>query len=190
MKRNVRAILVVGLGMLCLVGTAQAHEGHHWGRGFSNASLQGKYVVSFHGWVSGGGVATGASLGPQNGAGLMTADGQGNFTGTQTANILYNSSGVPTAPSACGDSSTTPSDAICTYSLAGTYSVNLDGTGTTTATATPVTGSDCRCGPAAGVTTTGSLVMDSADDLTIVGTDPDMTVIAHAHRQGYQGYGD
>jgi hypothetical protein len=32
--------------------------------------------------------------------------------------------------------------------------------------------------------------MESANDLTIVGTDPDMTVIALAHRQAYQGYRD
>ena len=166
-----------------MVGIAQAMQGHHEGSGFSNASLQGKYVVSFHGWVSGGGGAvTGNSLGPQNGAGLLIADGHGNFTGTETANTLYNSNGVPTAPSACGGSSSNASDAICTYSLTGIYSVNSDGTGTTTAT--PVTGSDCRCGSSAGFTTTGSLVMESADDLTMVGTDLDATVIAHAHRQG------
>jgi hypothetical protein len=185
MKRNIEVMLVLGLGVLCLLGTVQAGENDYTPGGFSNASLHGKYVVSFHGWVSGGdGAVTGKSLGPQNGVGLLIADGHGHFTGTQTANILYNSNGVPTSPSACGGSSTGGSTAICTYDLTGTYTVKSDGTGTTTATATPVAGSDCRCGPSAGFTTTASFVMGSPDDLSIVGTDFDTTVIGYAHRQG------
>jgi hypothetical protein len=182
MKRNMGAILAAGFGVLVLVSGVEAWEGHHRGAGFSNASLQGNYVVSFQGWISGGGgTVTGTSLAPQNGTGLLIADGQGNFTGTETANILYNSGGVPTSPSACGGSSSSPSDTICSYNLTGTYSVNSDGTGTTSATATPVTGSDCRCG--SGSPTSGSFVMQSSDDVTMVGTDLDATVIAHAHRQ-------
>jgi len=46
MKTNVGAALVLSLGVLCFLGTAQAGGG----KGFSNASLQGKYVVSFQGW--------------------------------------------------------------------------------------------------------------------------------------------
>ncbi|MBV8359511.1 MAG: hypothetical protein JO189_16470 [Deltaproteobacteria bacterium] len=185
MKRNIGIMLVLGLGILCWLGTVQAGENDYKPSGFSNASLRGKYVVSFHGWVSGGdGAVTGHSLAPQNGVGLLIADGRGNFTGTQTANILYNSNGVPTSPSACGGSPISGSTAICTYDLAGTYTVKSDGTGTTTATATPVAGSDCRCGPLVGFTTTDSFVMESPDDLSIVGTDFDATVIGHAHRQG------
>jgi len=182
MKTNVGAALVLSLGVLCFLGTAQAGGG----KGFSNASLQGKYVVSFQGWVSGGdGDVTGASLGPQNGVGLLIADGKGNFTGTQTANILYNSNGNPTSGSACGGGAS--GDAVCTYNLAATYAVNSDGTGSTTATATPITGSDCRCGPAGGFTTTESFVMQSADELSFVGTDLDATVSGHARKQAKKG---
>jgi hypothetical protein len=185
MKRNVGAMLGLGLGILLMLSTVQAGDNDNKTGEFSNASLHGKYVVSFHGWVSGGGSAvTGQSLGPQNGVGLLIADGQGNFTGTQTANILYNSNGVPTSSSACGGSFTSGSTAICTDDLTGTYTVKSDGTGTTTATATPVAGSDCRCGPSTGFTTTASFVMASHEDLSIVGTDFDVTVAGHAHLQG------
>jgi hypothetical protein len=133
-------------------------------------------------FMAGSAAVTGQSLGPQNGVGLLIADGHGNFTGTQTANILYNSNGVPTAPSACGSSYSGASDAICTYHLTGTYAVHPDGTGTTTAMAMPVAGSDCRCG-SAGFITTESFVMESDGDLSIIGTDLDATVIGHAHKQ-------
>jgi hypothetical protein len=183
MKASVGTMLILSFGILIAAGIVQAGETDHNVRGFSNASLKGRYVVSFHGWVSGGGGAvTGQSLGPQNGVGLLIADGHGNFTGTETANILYNSNGVPTSPSACGGSPISSIDAICTYDLTGTYAVRSDGAGTTIATATPVAGSDCRCG-SAGFTTTESFVMESDDDLSIVGTDLDATVIGHAHRQ-------
>ncbi len=177
------AVLVSLLVFFASAGRADSHH-----RNFSNASLRGTYIVSFHGWVSGGGgTVTGQSLGPQNGVGVLKADGQGNFTGTETANILYNTNGNPTASSACGGSSTIPGDAICTTSLTGTYSVNPDGTGTTTATATPVAGSDCRCGPVSGFTTSNSFVMSTPEQLTIVGTDLDATVSGEAHRQGDGG---
>jgi len=185
LKTNIGLTLALSLGVLLVTAGVHAGEADHKHHPFSNESLHGKYVVSFHGWVSGGdGAVTGQSLGPQNGVGLLTADGHGHFTGTQTANILYNSNGVPTSSSACGGSSTSGSTAICTDDLTGTYTVNPDGTGTTTATATPAAGSDCRCGPPAGFTTTGSFVMESPDELSIVGTDFDVTVTGHAHRQG------
>src|SRR5215470_6093855 len=101
MRTNVGTMLVLSFGMLFLLGKVQAQETSHQTQGFSNASLHGKYVESFHGWVSGGdGAVTGQSLGPQNGVGLLIADGHGHFTGTETANILYNSNGVPSSPSA------------------------------------------------------------------------------------------
>jgi hypothetical protein len=184
MKGNVSAILVSLAVVLVAVAAVKAKADDDEQHGFSNASLHGNYVESFHGWVSGGdGDVTGQSLGPQNGVGLLKADGHGKFTGTQTANILYNTNGNPTSSSACGGTSTVGTTAICTYDLKGTYKVDSDGTGTTTATATPVAGSDCRCGPSAGFTTTGSFVMESPDDLSIVGTDLDATVVGHAHRQ-------
>jgi hypothetical protein len=67
---------------------------------FSNKSLHGTYVVKFQGTNSGGdGALEGASLAPVNGVALLNADGDGDFTGTQTANILFNTNGTPTSAS-------------------------------------------------------------------------------------------
>jgi hypothetical protein len=191
MNRSFVRAIILGLSVLLLIGEVQASgEDPHKG-GFSKSNLHGSYVESFHGWVSGGdGAVTGTSLGPENGVGLLIADGNGNYTGTETANILYNSNGNPTSPSACGGSSSSGIDAICAYNLTGTYSVNSDGTGTTTATVTPVTGSDCRCGPSLGFTASSSFVMQSSESLTFVGTDLDATVIGQAIRQAAPAHSD
>jgi hypothetical protein len=176
----VAILITVVAGSLALADGSDA--GH--GGGYSNATLHGTYVVRFQGWVSGGdGAVTGESLGPQFGVGVLKADGKGNFTGTETANILYNTNGNPTSASACGGSSTQATTAVCTTTLVGTYVVNSDGTGSTTATATPVSGSDCRCGPPSGFTTTTYFIMDGHNRLSIVGTDSDATLSGEANRQ-------
>jgi hypothetical protein len=77
--------------------------------------------------------------------------------------------------------------AICTTTLSGTYTVNPDGIGTTTATATP-TGNDLRCGPKTGFTTTSDIILQSSKHLVFVGTDFDATVSGQASRQ--QGHDD
>ena len=74
--------------------------------------------------------------------------------------------------------------AICTTTLNGTYTVNPDGTGTTTATATP-TGGDLRCGSGA-FTTTSDIILQSSRHLVFVGTDFDATVGGQATGQGRQ----
>jgi hypothetical protein len=176
----------VGLtaAVLVLASSVFVSSGHTQGRRFSNRSLHGTYQVSFHGWVSGGdGDVTGQSLGPQNGVGLLTADGDGNFSDIVTANILYNTDGDPTSPSACGGSSNAHTAAVCNLNIVGTYSVNGDGTGTTTGTATPAPGSDCRCGASSGFSTTSSFVMRSPRQLSFVGTDLDATVSGEAVRR-------
>jgi hypothetical protein len=191
MNRNFATAIILASALVLMIADAQAKGNDKGGKGFSNSSLRGTYAESFHGWVSGGDAdVTGTSLGPQGGVGLLNADGKGNYTGTQTANILYNSNGNPTSPSACGGGNNAHIDAICTYNLSGTYSVNSDGTGTTTATATPVSDSDCRCGPASGFSTTSSFVMQSSRSLSFVGTDLDATVIGHAERQTGDSKGD
>jgi hypothetical protein len=147
---------------------------------FSNRSLRGTYSVTFEGTNSGGGGATtGDSLAPVNGVGVLTATGDGHFTGTQTANILLNTNGVPTSSSSC-PTGFPACTAICTTQLVGTYIINSDGTGTTTATATPVAGSDTRCGAAGGFTTTSTIVLQTPKHLLFVGTDPDSTVRGEA----------
>lgn len=181
MKKLLLAAVTIVAGTLLFAAAAMA-GGHdeHGGRHFSNASLHGTYVVKFEGTNSGGGgTLGGASLAPEHGVGLLVADGKGNFTGTETANILLNTDGVPTG--------SPPSTAVCTVTLTGTYTVNPDGTGTTTATAVPVS-SDPRCGPAGGFTTTNAIVLQSSNDLVFVGTDFDSTVGGQATRQG--GFGE
>jgi hypothetical protein len=133
--------VTMALALVIAAGSTALADGNDGGHGpsYSNASLHGTYVVKFQGWVSGGdGAVTGESLGPQYGVGLLKADGKGNFTGSETANIMYNSNGNPTSSSACGGSSSQATTAVCTTTLTGTYTINSDGTGTTTATATPV----------------------------------------------------
>jgi hypothetical protein len=157
-----------------------ADGSHH----FSNASLHGTYVVKFQGTNSGGdGTLEGKSLAPVNGVGELIADGHGHFTGTQTANILFNTDGTPTSSPSCSPPGS-GCTGICTTTLSGTYAVNPDGTGTTTATATPVAGSDVRCGPSSGFSTSSDIILQSSRHLVFVGTDFDATVGGQATRQG------
>jgi hypothetical protein len=173
-------IPALALSMLALAGVCRA-DGHH--HHFSNSSLQGTYVVRFQGTNSGaGGKVEGASLAPVNGVGQLIADGNGHFTGTQTANILFNTDGLLTSSGSCPGPFGVCT-AICTTTLSGTYTVNADGTGTTTATATPV-GSDPRCGPSTGFSTTSDVILQSSNHLVFVGTDFDATVGGQATRQG------
>jgi len=172
-------IPALALSILVLAGVCRADDhGHH----FSNKSLRGTYVVKFQGTNSGGdGALEGKSLAPVNGVGELIADGKGHFTGMQTANILFNTDGTPTSSGSCPGPFGVCT-AICTTKLSGTYTVNPDGTGTTTATATP-TASDPRCGPSIGFTTTSDIILQSSKHLVFVGTDFDATVGGQATRQ-------
>ena len=115
---------------------------------YSNGNLRGTYVFRTQGWNRGhsGDAAKGDSLAPLHVVGTLTADGAGNLTGTETVNIIPNTNGTPTAPAGCQDDSATPSAAVCTNTLTGTYAIAGDGTGIWSITKTPVAGSDCRCG--------------------------------------------
>ncbi len=178
MKKRI-AIPVLTLSIAALAGVCRADDHGH---PFSNKSLHGTYVVKFHGTNSGDGAVQGKSLAPLNGVGELIADGQGHFTGTQTANILFNTDGTPTSSASCSPSGS-ECTAICTTTLQGTYTVGPDGTGTTSATAAPVAGSDVRCGPVTGFTTTSDIVLQSSKHLVFVGTDFDATVGGEATRQ-------
>lgn len=172
-------IPALALGILAFAGVCRADDHSH---PFSNKSLKGTYAVKFQGTNSGGGgELEGASLAPINGVGKLIADGNGHFTGSQTANILFNTNGVPTSSGNCPGPFGVCT-AICTTTLSGTYTINPDGTGTTSATATPV-GSDPRCGPTDGFTTTSDIILQSSKQLVFVGTDFDATVGGEATRQ-------
>lgn len=88
-----------------------------WAKTFSNKNLKGTYTERFSGFV--GSTAnpfpTGTSL-PQSGTGTESADGKGNFT----ANLVFSIGGT-----------------TCSGTVAGTYVVNADGSGTSTGTFTP-----------------------------------------------------
>ena len=179
------SISALALGIVAVVPVCRA-DGH--GKTFSDESLRGTYVGRFQGTNSGGdGTLEGKSLAPVNGVSLINADGDGHFTGTQTANILFNTDGNPTAesrgpcPGPFGVCT-----AICTTALKGTYTVNPDGTGSITATATP-TGTDIRCGPKSGFTTTSDIILRSSRHLVFVGTDFDSTIGGEATLQQGRG---
>jgi hypothetical protein len=173
---------LLAFGVLALALDSQADGGHHHFSHFSNESLHGTYVTKFQGTNSGGdGTLEGGSLAPVNGIGELIADGKGHFTGTQTANILFNTNGNPTSSGSCPGPFGVCT-AICTTKLSGTYAINPDGTGTTTATAIPI-GSDPRCGPSTGFTTTSDIILQSSERLVFVGTDFDASIGGQATRQ-------
>lgn len=156
-----RLVIISGAVLAIVAVTAVCRaDGSH--EGFSNKSLHGVYVVKFQGTNSGGdGTLEGESLAPVNGVGLIKADGDGHFTGMQTANILFNTNGSPTAasPGPCPGPFGVCT-AVCTTTLKGTYTVNPDGTGSITATAIP-SGTDLRCGPKSGFTTSSDIILKS-----------------------------
>jgi hypothetical protein len=182
-------IPMLALGILALAGVCRADDhdhdrdhGHRHGHHFSNRSLRGTYVTKFQGTNSGGdGTLEGKSLAPVNGVGQLIADGEGHFTGTQTTNILFNTDGTPTSSGSCPGPFGVCT-AICTTTLKGTYTINPDGTGTTSADATP-TGTDPRCGPKGGFDTTSYIILQSSNHLVFVGTDFDATIGGQATRQ-------
>jgi len=180
----VKRLIVISAAVLAIVTITAVCRADGFHEGFSNKSLHGVYVVKFQGTNSGGdGTLEGESLAPVNGVGLINADGDGHFTGMQTANILFNTSGSPTAasPGPCPGPFGVCT-AICTTTLKGTYTVNPDGTGSITATAIP-SGTDLRCGPKSGFTTSSDIILKSPRHLVFVGTDFDSTVGGEATRQ-------
>jgi hypothetical protein len=102
------------------------------GGGFSTGSVRGTYVLRFSGFQNGTGTNLSA---PINGLAILTFDGNGNVTGTETTNtLLNNGAGI---------------GVVCSGTLAGTspnYTVNADGSGSATLQLTLKTPSDPACG--------------------------------------------
>ncbi|HLI82258.1 MAG TPA: hypothetical protein VKV03_19860 [Candidatus Binataceae bacterium] len=90
-----------------------------WAAGptFSNKDVKGTYALKFSGFLGSAGnpFPTTSSL-PQSGSGIEIADGKGNFNSA----ILFSIGG-----------------SICSGTVTGTYTVNSDGTGTSSGTFTP-----------------------------------------------------
>ncbi len=87
--------------------------------GYSVSSLQGTFVLRFSGYQNGTGTNPSA---PITGLAVLTFDGSGGVTGTETTNALLNDG--------------SGSGVVCSGSLAGSsspnYTVNPDGTGSAT----------------------------------------------------------
>jgi hypothetical protein len=126
-----RLLVPLGLivGLFCLTGNAsaqippygQSSFSGNWGFGLAGAVIKTPpptgVTPNCNGWIS--------VTDPVVVDGLLSGDGKGNVSGTQTVNAA---------------------GTICSYTLAGTYTVNPDGTGTlTNIIATPVAGSSAQC---------------------------------------------
>jgi hypothetical protein len=120
------AVGILALGLTASSGIAMAKGGHagkisdgswegQWqddeggDGGFSVQNLQGTYVLRFSGFQNGSGSNASA---PITGLALLTFDGNGNVTGTETINTLLNSGSAGTG-------------AVCSGTLAGTGSATL-----------------------------------------------------------------
>ena len=127
-------LMLIALSLLPLAcggnGTAAAQGG------FSLASIHGSYAGIFEGKIN----VNGALL-EFLGTGIFTADGKGNFTGTETYTVV-----------------TTP----CQATVSGTYTVNPDGSGTNSATFT-TTSPGCSSG-----TYTQSLAIGQSGQLVLL----------------------
>ena len=102
MKIRVGLLTVAAAGALIAVRSAKAPAGF----GFSKRSIRGSYASTFQ-----GSVIQGSSLLPINGTAVLTADGNGNISGHES--FVFNGT-------ICADVAST-----------GTYTVNPDGSGTT-----------------------------------------------------------
>lgn len=111
--------VVIGLTTLALAATiawshpafAQAASG-----GLSQLRLCGRYSFSFSGFVSD---SFPSPVGYVSGVGQFTSNCHGGITGVETENL---------------------NGEICKYTVAGTYTINPDGTGEDALTATPIGG--------------------------------------------------
>lgn len=112
MKLKVALLTVAGVGALIGVQNARATAAF----GFSKRSIKGSYASTFQ-----GSVIQGSSLLPINGTAVFTADGNGNISGHES--FVFDGT-------------------ICTATSKGTYTVNPDGSGTTSFTFTSST-PDC-----------------------------------------------
>ena len=100
-------MMIIGacaIAMLC--GASANAGGYGAGLGFSARTIKGTYASTFQ-----GSVINGSTLEPINGTAVLTSDGKGNITGKES--FVFNGT-------------------TCTgVSSKGTYTVNADGSGTT-----------------------------------------------------------
>jgi hypothetical protein len=128
------------------------------GPGFSLKSFKGSYALGF--------IGTDLALGQIAGTGVLTADGKGNLTGTETIK---------------------DDTVVCTENLSGSYTVNPDGTGTgaVTVESTPDIG-NAICTGSVGHEITFSLVLfghGSNSKVKFSETSPNYIILGQGDRQ-------
>jgi hypothetical protein len=158
------------VGAVCLAMMGSAAQIWAGGKSFSNKSLKGTYSEKFSGFVgsTSNPFPTTSSL-PQSGTGVETADGMGNFT----ASTVFSIGG-----------------STCSGTIKGTYQVNADGTGTSTATFTPnptapigVPASNYSCPTQVTGIQNEAFTIVEVGKLDFISTDADSVVVGTAERQ-------
>jgi len=164
---------LVGTLLLATIGSAASVWAGGGSSTFSNADVKGTYSLKFSGFFDSAGnqFPTSSSF-PQSGAGFEDADGNGNFTGA----LLVSIGGT-----------------TCSGNITGTYEVNPDGTGTSTATFTPeanppkgIPAGNYVC-PSKSGTQNEAFVIVSHDKIDFMSTDADSVVSGSAERQSRHG---
>jgi len=173
MRKSLITLVAALSGVLMFLGVAGAHHGGHGpeptatGSGIPTADptpspiptatpILGFSDGNFHGTY------IYYFQGTQDGVGVLTADGNGNIiSGSETVSDGTN---------------------VCNGSLSGTYSVNLDGTGTLTLSFTTTEQVAGSC-PAAAVDHSLALVMTSDRYLNTAEEDPGQLVRGHLTKQ-------
>jgi len=141
------------------------------GKGFSNNDLKGTYAETFSGFI---GTASNpfptSSAIAQSGTGTETADGKGNFT----ASLVFSIGG-----------------STCSGTVAGTYHVNADGSGTSTGTFTPnavapsgIPASNYLCPSQMTGVQDEAFTIVTLQRVSFIATDADSVVSGTALRQG------
>jgi hypothetical protein len=136
------------------------------GGGYSTSSLEGTYVLRFSGYQNGTGSNPSA---PITGLAILTFDGNGNVTGTETTNTLLN-----------GGSKT---GVVCLGTLGGSDKVNPDGSGSATVQLTLNTGSDSACGDNKPINNDFNFVIVNEHRLAVSSSDNTGTWGGDAHAQ-------
>lgn len=146
MKRIFSALLTLAAAVALVVmpSVTAAHAEH----GCTNATLKGTYALIWQGFTGGPGNHM-----PAAGAGTLAYDGAGNFSGSWNASV---DGQIYTAQSG-----------------AGTYTVNLDCTASSTFTSGDVAGS-----------TVSSVLFDEGKEIFAVDTTSGDTIAFHLKKQG------
>jgi len=158
-------VVAIILGLSAALGAAPSAQAYT----YSNSDFSGTYVEKFSGYFSSAEspLVVGTSS-PQSGAGFVTADGNGNFSGALAFSIGGNT---------------------CVGDIQGTYTVFASGTGTSTATFTPVSvipgmpSSNYSCPSQMTGTQDEAFVIVSPNEIDFISTDADSVVSGTAQLQ-------